>query len=291
MGYIITDKELPADRRIQKVYKLADSQNRIRIKWDCLIEDDNDLIVVIRLENKDKNFSISSNFKGNILESINIPKDIKIFAYSRKETDCHIEYDRYNGTCSYYIYPGKLLDNGYIEIIEQKDGKNLVKGTAKANSTTSYTRPEGKLYYQRRYWGLIAEVICSIVLVTVIYSVVDYFGFSLLQHYPVVYYIYFALALILAWIICYLMIPSGNWSKRACLHITGKSRFTDKDMLHYEVSGCNEKYSVRLTDISNDIVIPLNNGEHVVFDNQDIQIKYLSFFEFLYWKYIKKEKR
>lgn len=283
MVYTLLQDSVSSERLIQQVYKLVDAQSRVRIKWDCLKEDENDLIVVIR--------SINSSFQlSSIVGNSNLPKDTDVFVYSRRETDGHIECDRKKGAYSYFIYPGKLLEKGKIGILDQSDGNNTVTGTSKIYSTSSYVQPEGKLYYQYRFVVPLVACVCTVLVGWGIFSYIDYLKIPVLQPLPRVEYIWFAVAIVVIFVICYILFPSGNWNKRACLHIIGKSKYTDKDMLHYTVSGCTDKYSVRLTDTSNDIVIPINNGETVSFNKQDIKIKKLSYIGYLQWKYIKHEK-
>ena len=105
MVYTLLQDSVSSERLIQQVYKLVDAQSRVRIKWDCLKEDENDLIVVIR--------SINSSFQlSSIVGNSNLPKDTDVFVYSRRETDGHIECERKKGAYSYFIYPGKLLEKG-----------------------------------------------------------------------------------------------------------------------------------------------------------------------------------
>lgn len=277
MEYSLLKDPLNEERVIQKVYKKIDTKNRILIKWDCLINDENDLIIVVRSD--DKAFSLSS-----FISNTNTSSGTDIFIYSRKDTDAHIEYDRNNKIYSYYIFPGRLLDNGKIGIWEQTDNNNIVEATSKPYSVSNNIQPEGKLYYQYRFQIPLAACICSMVIAWCIYS---FFDLQQLPQLQWIEYKYIAIIIILICLICYFIFPAGNWFKRACLHIIGKSKYTDKDVIRYIVSECNEQYSVRLTDTSNDIVIPLKKGEKVYFNSQDINIKNLSLTNYLYWKYIK----
>ena len=273
------------ERCIQKVYKLSDraNRNRVRIKWDCLKEDDNDLIVVIR--------SISLKYPDlSKVDLNNLPNDTHIFVYPRKETDDHIECDRKKGAYSYYVFTGKLEDNNQIVLFNQTNGKNIVTGTTKADTASGYAKPEGKLYYQYFWEGYIAKCVLSIGIGWIIYSFVDYLKIPSLQSYPRVAYVFFAIAIALVYLICYWVLPSGNWSKRACLHIVRKARYTDKEMLQYTVSAYEDEYCIQLKNTSNDVIIPLKSGDRISFNNQDIQLKVMSYLGFLFWKYIKKEK-
>lgn len=279
---LLKDSTLPEESLIQKVYKV-DAQNRVRIIWDCKIEDDLNLIVVIR--------SINTGFRlGSVETNGTLPKDTEVFVYSRKETLCHIENVRNNVSYSYYVFPGKLLEHGQIGIYDQKiDEKNSVTGVSIDHTTVNYTQHKGKLYYQYSLLGYFAACVCLNVIGWIIYSIVVKLPISQLDKYPIIEYRYFSLAIIIGCAIWYLIFPSGNWSKRARLHITKKSKYLDKDIIHYTVSGWSERYSIRLTDASNDIVIPLESGETVSFDNQEIQITEITL-KYLYRKYIKNEK-
>lgn len=283
MKYSLLTEPPSKEQLIQRVFKVKDGQNRVRIKWDVSIEDDNDLIIVIR--SKIQNFSLSS-----VIETDKMPQDTTIFVYSKKETLYHTEIDRNNGEYSYYVFIGKLLDEGKIGICDQEDGNNLVTGISTVHSSSDYVQPEGRLYYQYRSLNYIASYLCSIAISWIIYSIVVNLPLQILERYPRIDYMYFALAITGSYIICYWIFPSGNWSKRACLHIIRKSKYEDKDKLHYTVSGCKAKYSVRLTDVSNDIIIPVEKGERVSFNMQEIQITELSYFNYLYWMFIKQEK-
>ena len=208
--------------------------------------------------------------------------------YQQFMNECEREYEAVAKNAEHPI--DKLLEKGKIGILDQSDGNNTVTGTSKIYSTSSYVQPEGKLYYQYRFVVPLVACVCTVLVGWGIFSYIDYLKIPVLQPLPRVEYIWFAVAIVVIFVICYILFPSGNWNKRACLHIIGKSKYTDKDMLHYTVSGCTDKYSVRLTDTSNDIVIPINNGETVSFNKQDIKIKKLSYLGYLQWKYIKHEK-
>lgn len=81
-------------------------------------------------------------------------------------------------------------------------------------------------------------------------------------------------------------IPFAGWNKRACLCMVGKSQYTDRDIIHYKVSGSTEEYSIRLTDTSDEIVIPLKYGQKVSFCDQEIDIEETDFKEWRSWKRI-----
>lgn len=283
MEYSLLTDTLSKDRLIHKVYKIAAPQGRVRIKWDCLIEDDNDLIVVVR--SPSKSFSVASIAGVN-----SIPQGTDIFVYSRKDTNGHVERDRKKGANSYFVFPGKLLDTGKIGVCEQKDGKNIIFGSPRDNSTSNYVQPEGELYYQYRFPIHVAVCLCLIAIGWGIHAIVVDLPIPLLARYPRIDYKYFAIAIAIGNLIFYLIFPSGNWSKRACLHINSKSTFTNKDILRYTVSGCKEKFKIRLMDNSDDIVIPLYSGENVTFDKRDIQIKRISYINYLHQKHKKNEK-
>ena len=224
MKYIVTQKELKDDQIIQKVYKTVDQQNHIRIKWDCLKVDEYNLIIVVRTLNT--SFDLAA-----IERTADIPEDTDIFVYSRRETERHAESRQPGKNYTYYVYPGKLVSKGKIEIYHQKDGNNVITEESRTIFTDRYMKPKGKLYYR--------------------------FLFP---------------------------IPFGGWNKRACLCMVGKSRYTDRDIIHYKVSGSTEEYSIRLTDTSDEIVIPLKYGQEVSFFDREIDIEETDFREWRLWK-------
>ena len=224
MKYIVTQKELKDDQIIQKVYKTVDQQNHICIKWDCLKVDEYNLIIVVRTLNT--SFDLAA-----IERTADIPEDTDIFVYSRRETERHAESRQPGKNYTYYVYPGKLVSKGEIEIYHQKDGNNVITEESRTIFTDRYMKPKGKLYYR--------------------------FLFP---------------------------IPFGGWNKRACLCMVGKSRYTDRDIIHYKVSGSTEEYSIRLTDTSDEIVIPLKYGQKVSFFDREIDIEETVFREWRSWK-------
>lgn len=224
MKYIVTQKELKDDQIIQKVYKTVDQQNHIRIKWDCLKVDEYNLIIVVRTLNT--SFDLAA-----IERTADIPEDTDIFVYSRRETERHAESRQPGKNYTYYVYPGKLVSKGKIEIYHQKDGNNVITEESRTIFTDRYMKPKGKLYYR--------------------------FLFP---------------------------IPFGGWNKRACLCMVGKSQYTDRDIIHYKVSGSTEEYSIRLTDTSDEIVIPLKYGQEVSFFDREIDIEETDFREWRLWK-------
>ena len=224
MKYIVTQKELKDDQIIQKVYKTVDQQNHICIKWDCLKVDEYNLIIVVRTLNT--SFDLAA-----IERTADIPEDTDIFVYSRRETERHAESRQPGKNYTYYVYPGKLVSKGEIEIYHQKDGNNVITEESRTIFTDRYMKPKGKLYYR--------------------------FLFP---------------------------IPFGGWNKRGCLCMVGKSRYTDRDIIHYKVSGSTEEYSIRLTDTSDEIVIPLKYGQKVSFFDREIDIEETDFREWRSWK-------
>ena len=224
MKYIVTQKELKDDQIIQKVYKTVDQQNHICIKWDCLKVDEYNLIIVVRTLNT--SFDLAA-----IERTADIPEDTDIFVYSRRETERHAESRQPGKNYTYYVYPGKLVSKGKIEIYHQKDGNNVITEESRTIFTDRYMKPKGKLYYR--------------------------FLFP---------------------------IPFGGWNKRACLCMVGKSQYTDRDIIHYKVSGSTEEYSIRLTDTSDEIVIPLKYGQEVSFFDREIDIEETDFREWRSWK-------
>lgn len=230
MKYYVKKSPANLDQVIKKVYKITDVYKRICIKWDCLKENEYDLILVVR--SAKNTFDLLS-----ISESKPIPKEVDIFIYSRKESEGHIEFDRNDNRYSYFIYPAKLIGKGEIEIINQQDKNNVITDQSKTFSSTSYMKPKGKLHYSWR-----------------------------------------------------LPFPLGNWNKRANLCIVGKSKYSDRDVIHYTIRGNSEKYCIRLTDTSSDIVIPLQYGEFVQFDSQEIDLEKMTFFAWINWRYFKRRK-
>lgn len=141
MKYSITQNALNSHQLIQKVYKIIDSQNHIRIKWDCIKEDEYNLIVVIR--------SLKESFEISQIEAESgVQEGTNVFVYSRRDTEGHIESRRQNIDYFYYIYPGKLSGKGEIEIYDQRDGNNIITDQAKTISGSKYVKPEGKLHYE-----------------------------------------------------------------------------------------------------------------------------------------------
>ena len=138
MKYIVTQKELKDDQIIQKVYKTVDQQNHICIKWDCLKVDEYNLIIVVRTLNT--SFDLAA-----IERTADIPEDTDIFVYSRRETERHAESRQPGKNYTYYVYPGKLVSKGEIEIYHQKDGNNVITEESRTIFTDRYMKPKGKL--------------------------------------------------------------------------------------------------------------------------------------------------